>query len=133
MPKDTASPQRNFTIAVDERVRALVSGPPAYMRRLRAIEDLDERIVAALVEAWARAEERGDAAEAAMRAAVPRKLVARRDELVAKHNRFYPIEANLALHPRTGVLVDKKGSPWHPMEPRTIEELVALARARRSA
>lgn len=128
--KDTAAPQLNFTIATDERVRALVSGPPAYMRRLRAIEDLEERIVAAMVDVWKRAEDRGEDAEAACRARLPKKLVARRDELVAKHNRYYPVEANLGMHPRTGALVARDGQPWQPMEARSTDELLALARAR---
>jgi hypothetical protein len=54
--------------------------------------------------------------------------LARLDDLIARHNRWYPIEANLPMHPRTGELVDRTGAPWRPMPPRTLDELLARAR-----
>ncbi len=113
--EQTAAPQRNFTLPTEERVRALVGGPPAFVRRLRAIEDLEERIVQALID---------DAG-----AAVTRDLE-RLDELVRRHNRYYPVEAELAMHPRTGEMLDRTGKPWRPMQPRTLRELVAIAEQR---
>ncbi len=47
---ETAAPAHNFTIATEERVRAIANGPPAYVRRKRAIEDLEEGLLRVLVE-----------------------------------------------------------------------------------
>ena len=45
----SADPPRNFTLSVDERVRALTIGPPAYAVRKRKIEDNEEQWVSTLV------------------------------------------------------------------------------------
>lgn len=111
-PLDTAAPQRNFTITTEERVRAVVGGPPAFIRRLRAIEDLEEAIVRSLVE---------------HPEAPPVRELERLNDLVARHNRWYPVEANLAMHPRTGAIIDRTGQPWEPMPARTMEALLACA------
>jgi hypothetical protein len=123
-PKKTAetlSPQRNFTLTTEDRVRAIAAGPPAFIRRLRAIEDLEEGIVRVLVECCE---------EARMRAEAPVRALERLNDLVGRHNRYYPVEANLAMHPRTGALIDRTGQPWQPMTLRTLDELVARAMAR---
>ena len=106
MGSETAAPSRNFTLATDERVRALVAGPPAYLRRLRAIEDLEGAVARAL----GSEEHQGRA----------RALLAKLNDLVSRHNRYYPIEANLRIDPRTGELIDRDGRPWRPMELRTL-------------
>jgi hypothetical protein len=123
---ETAAPQRNFSLGTDERVRALVGGPPAFARRLRLIEDLEEGIVRAIAELCAKVGAGVDL-EAHARAAAPVKAIERLNDLVRRHNRYYPVEANLAMHPRTGEIVDRTGRPWRPMPPRTIDELVARA------
>lgn len=44
------------------------------------------------------------------------------------HNRFYPIEANLPLDPRTGVLMERGGrESWKPLPPWTFDALAMLA------
>jgi hypothetical protein len=115
---------RNFTLTTAERVRAIVAGPPAWSVRLRRIELLEEEIVAALV---AEAHRTG-----APPAAIPPVLsprMATLDGLVAAHNAYYPIEANLPSDPRTRDVMDG-GEPWRPMDARRAEVLLALARER---
>ena len=47
---ETAAPARNFTLSAEQQVRAAAGGPPAYIRRKRAIEDLRESILRVLIE-----------------------------------------------------------------------------------
>jgi hypothetical protein len=124
---ETAAPQRNFSLGTEERVRAIVGGPPAFARRLRLIEDLEEGIVRAIVELCAEVDAAGVDLEAHARAAAPLRAIERLNELVRRHNRYYPVEANLAMHPRTGEIVDRTGRPWRPMPLRTLDELVTRA------
>ena len=49
------------------------------------------------------------------------------NELIAKHNRYYPIEANLPMELRTGRLIER-GVPWRPMPAVTAADLLARAR-----
>jgi hypothetical protein len=117
---DSLDVPRNFSLSTDERVRAIATGPLAYMRRLRSIEDLEESLVRMLVED--------------PRATAPvREALEKLNDLIARHNRWYPIEANLPMHLRTGELIDRTGRPFRPMAPRTLEELMARAEARARA
>jgi hypothetical protein len=127
---ESAIAPRNFTMTNDERVRAIATGPPAHLRRLRAIEDLEENIVRALVEHYeeALAANVDGATYARMRA--PQRAIERLADLVQRHNRYYLIEANLPMHPRTGELIDRTGEPWRPLAPRTLEELLGRAKDR---
>jgi hypothetical protein len=129
-PAETLTPQVNFTLTAEDRVRALASGPPAWMRRLRAIEDLEEGIVRVLVEACEQAAAQGAEPAAHARANAPLRALERLNDLVARHNRWYPIEANLPIQPRTGELLDRTGQLWRPMPVRTLDELLARALAR---
>jgi hypothetical protein len=114
----TAAPQRNFDLPLDERIRSLMAGPPAFSRRLRAIEDLEEAIVVSFIQ-----EAAGEVVEGMdpprLRAAAHRKLVA----LVAHHNRYYPIEANLPMCLQTRVLLDRDGTPWRPRSCPSLQDL----------
>jgi hypothetical protein len=109
--EQTASPQRNFTLTTAERVQAIVTGPPAWARRRKNIEDLSALIL--------QAHRDGRESE------VKRKL-AQLVELVDHHNAYYPIEANLPLDPETSRLMDN-GEPWRPMPRPTLESLLAAA------
>ena len=53
--EQSAIAPRNFSLTSEERVRAIAAGPPAHMRRLRAIEDLEEGIVRVLAQRYAEA------------------------------------------------------------------------------
>ena len=96
---DTVSPPRNFTLSVEERLRAYAQGVPGYIRRRRRIEDLEARLVATIAAAEV-------PAEAAMAPQITADLALLND-LIGRHNRYYPIEANLPVEVRSGRLLDR--------------------------
>jgi hypothetical protein len=125
---DSAAPARNFTLTSEERMRAAIVGPPAYALRKRRIEDMEEALVAKLVEleAEARTEHEGNEARAraAFLGAAARLDLSRINRLVETHNRYYPCEANLPMDPKTGAILER-GRPWRPLELVTLEALLA--------
>jgi hypothetical protein len=118
---ETASPQRNFTLTLEQRIAAAVIGVPAYAARARKIEDLE----AALVEELAAMD-----ADDAITLAIERRI-ALLNSLVQDHNRFYPVESNLRIDVTSGQLLDMRGEPWKPLPPATAESLRALSRSER--
>jgi hypothetical protein len=114
----------NFTVTTAEQARALVAGPPAWSRRLLRIERLEEEIVGALV---AEALRSGSPPVAIPPLLAPK--VAALDQLVATHNTYYPIEANLPSDPRTRAVMEG-GRPWQPIEVPRAGALLAMARER---
>lgn len=120
-PADTLAPATNFKLSVEERLNAYVQGVPGYIRRRRRIEDVEERLLAKLAEAEATA-----AVVTSAELAADLTLL---NELIAKHNRYYPIEANLAIELRTGRLLER-GAPWRPLPAVTVADLLARAAGR---
>lgn len=124
----SADPVRNFTISVDERIRALTIGAPAFALRKRRIEDLEAMHVATLVELHDKLAAKGapdiDTALEKRAAAID---LARMNELVKSHNRWYPVEANLPMD-RHGNWI-AYGRIWEPETPFTAERLLDAARA----
>ena len=118
---DTVAPPRNFTLSIEDRLRAYAQGVPGYIRRRRRIEDLETRLLARLAAATAPAEV---AASADMVAEL-----AQLNDLIDRHNRYYPIEAQLAIDVRTGRLLER-GAPWRPLPAVTMAELLSRAAAR---
>lgn len=116
----TAAPQRNFTISVEQRIAAMLSGPPAFAVRLRRIEDLESLMISTLIK------------EGAVNGATIPVSVARRmeelNQLIGDHNRYYPMERNLPVEVYSGQLLDM-GEPWKPLPTVTIDTLRAKARA----
>jgi hypothetical protein len=106
---------RNFRPGVDSYVASL-GGPLPYMRRLREIELETESHEQRLAEAWHElaGEYDGDAAEFARRW----RLKATRwgftavNELIDRHNRWYPAEARLPMDPRSRDFVLVGGKPY---------------------
>lgn len=98
---------RNFRPDADAQLAAL-GGPLAWMRRLRAIElaiELHEQQLAEAYEAlrespkeWRRLAERWDFSEV--------------NDLIERHNRYYPAETRLPMNPRTGDFVRINGKPY---------------------
>jgi hypothetical protein len=98
---------RNFRAEPDSYLASL-GGPLPYMRRLRRIEeetaahlDLLGEAYASLrrdPEAWRRVAERWDFGEV--------------NDLIEKHNRWYPIEARLAMDPRSRDFVKVGGRTY---------------------
>lgn len=124
--QETLSPVRNFTITLEDRVRA-AGGPPAYMRRKRAIEDLEDGLVRAigeLKEKLLATSELDDLPRALLESAKLRYDVREINRLIGIHNKYYPAEANLPIHPISGVLLER-GQPWKPLPLVTIDEIVA--------
>ena len=105
---------RNFRPDPDATARAL-AGPTVWMRRLRAIEDAAERHELRLGEAWRSL--RADLVEPAAFAAAWHELAAGWsfadvNELIERHNRWFPIEARLAMDPRTRDYVRVNGRSY---------------------
>jgi hypothetical protein len=126
----SADPIRNFSLNVNERIRALTIGAPAWATRKKRIEDEEERLVGLLVALRHKLTAKGHAdAEVMARvdAAAAGFDLRRLNELVATHNRYYPIEANLPMD-RAGSGYLAYGRPWRPEEPYTAERLLARAR-----
>jgi hypothetical protein len=98
---------RRFRPDADAYVASL-GGPLPYMQRLRQIDDEIETHLERLEEAYA---EHGDRPERW------RRVAARWDfedvnELIEKHNRWYPIEARLAMDPRSRDFVKVGGRDY---------------------
>jgi len=115
---DTVAPARNFTLSVEDRLRAYAQGAPGHIRRRRRIEDVDARLVARLAAALSPLEASSSPDFVAELALL--------NDLIDKHNRYYPIEANLPVDIRTGRLLER-GIPWQPLPAVTTAELRARA------
>ena len=116
-PIDTVAPPRNFTLSLEERLRAYAQGVPGYMRRRRRIEDLEAKLIEKLAAAPA-------AAAATFEVVADLALL---NDLIDRHNRYYPIEAQLPVDVRTRRLVER-GAPWRPLPSVTAADLLARAR-----
>jgi hypothetical protein len=93
-------------ISLQDRVKALaVGGAPAWSRRLKRIHDLTNAITAQLGEDWhAQASAaRGDRTRfaAAWRRHAEAHDFAEVNELISRHNRYFPAEANLPMDVKT--------------------------------
>jgi len=106
---------RNFRPAVDSYVASL-GGPLPYMRRLREIELETEAHQRRLAEAWHELADDcgGDAAAFERRwlATAGRWSFGAVNDLIERHNRWYPAEARLAMDPRSGDFVLVGGKPY---------------------
>ncbi len=105
---------RNFRPGADAALRAL-GGPLAWMRRLRTIELLVAEHEQRLQGAWD--ELRATHADELEFASAWRELAARWsfadvNDVIERHNRYYPIETRLAMNPRTGDFVPVNGRPY---------------------
>jgi hypothetical protein len=105
---------RNFRPEPDTYIASL-GGPLPYMQRLRAIADEEAAHERELALRW-----RETAASSRDAWTFARRWieVARRwnfyavNDLIDKHNRYYPIEARLAMDPRTGDYALVGGRPY---------------------
>lgn len=132
----SADPPRNFTISVEERVRAMTIGAPAYAVRKRRIEDMEALCVAELIALHDRLVSSGRSPSETRAAMLERASavdVSKMNRLLEAHNRWYPVEAGLAMDPKTGSYL-VSGRPWQPEPPYSAERLVdaALQRIARS-
>jgi hypothetical protein len=129
---NSLDPPRNFTLTTDQRVRALTVGVPVYAERKRRIEDLEAAMLKKLVAMYDALVAKG-ASAAAAREEMHDKARAtdftRVNALIAKHNRWYPVEANLPCDPKTGAYL-LFGRKWNPEPTWSAERLVAAFDAR---
>jgi len=79
-----------------DRYLASLGGPLPFMRRLRQIDDEIDGLTRRLAQAYA---ERADAAS--WRRVAQRWDFGEVNDLIERHNRYYPIEARLPMDPRT--------------------------------
>ncbi len=98
---------RSFRPEADTFLASL-GGPLPYMQRLREIERGEERHLEQLAEAYA---ERGTD-PAAWRAFAAQWDFGDVNELIEKHNRWFPVEARLRMDPRTRDFVAVGGRPY---------------------
>jgi hypothetical protein len=99
---------RNFRAEPDTYIASL-GGPLPYMRRLRQIEEMTQAHLEQLEAAYA---ERS----ADWRAVAERWDFGEVNDLIERHNRWYPIEARLAMDPRSRDFV-KVGGRSYRREP----------------
>lgn len=85
---------------------ASLGGPLPFMARLREIERLTDEHEQRLADAYEATEPGG------WRALAERWSFTEVNELIDRHNRFYPIEARLPMDPRTGDYVLVNGTPY---------------------
>ncbi len=97
---------RNFRPAADSYIAAL-GGPLPWMVRLREIEALTEEHERRLAQAR---EELGPGP--AWEEAVDHWDFGNVNELIDRHNRYYPAESRLPMDPRTGDFVLINGRPY---------------------
>jgi len=123
---------RNFRPGADAALLAL-GGPLAWMRRLRTIELLIAEHETRLREIWdeARAAHTSDREFAPVwRALATEWSFEDVNELIARHNRYYPIETRLAMNPRTGDFVPVNGRPY-TRDPLDVDWILARFPPRR--
>jgi hypothetical protein len=118
---------RNFRPEPDTYIASL-GGPLPYMQRLRRIEAETAEHAARLAEAYARLG--GD--PRAWRRLAERWDFGALNELVAQHNRWYPIEARLPMDPRSRdfVLVGGRSYRRRPLDATWILERFPPGRVR---
>ena len=111
---------RNFRPDAD-RYLASLGGPLPYMARLREIEAMTTAHEEALAAAYDRlaAEVPGDAFADAWRDEVARWRFDEVNDLIARHNRWYPVEARLRMDPRRRdyALVNGRDYRRQPLDP----------------
>jgi hypothetical protein len=127
----SADPPRNFSLPAEERIRALTIGVPAWSARKRRIEDIQEGFVAKLVarfDAGCAKGESEDDAHAAMGCLCRALDLGKLRSLIADHNRWFPVEANLPVDPATSEYV-VRGRKWLPEPEPTHAAILACAEA----
>jgi hypothetical protein len=119
-------PPRNFTLTTEERVRAMTVGAPAWAVRKRRIEDALSRYAITLREVGEASQlAGGDVKRIAdkVRAKAARLDLAKTNKLIATHNKYYPMEANLPMDMQTGAYM-LMGRPWSSEPLVTVDRLV---------
>lgn len=119
-------PQVNFTISLENKVKSMF-GPPHYATRARRIENITQKLMEGLtIEYASMIDSFGDDPETFARQWKELIGLLELDELndlIEKHNTYYPVEANLQIDPDSGAPLI--GSvPWEPKELISTESLL---------
>ena len=120
-----------FKLSEAEVIKGLY-GPPAWSVRLGRIERWEAEAQAAIDRAWAEAKVEFASADARLRAlerAIARLNLGGVNDLIERHNAYFPIEANLPIDYLTG-LPRHGDDVFKPRPARTARGLLAEARAR---
>jgi hypothetical protein len=101
-----------------------MGGAPAWAVRLKKIETLTDALIADLLDRWMSIAYQCRA-EPGQFASAWREHLSQLDfgvvnELIRRHNRYFPAEANLPMSPRTGDYVGWGGHDWR-CSPLTVE------------
>jgi hypothetical protein len=106
---------RNFRPDAASYIASL-GGPRPYMTRLREIHDLTVGHERRLAEEWAHlayeCDPDGAAFDRRWRAVAERWNFYEVNDLIERHNRWYPLESGLPMDPRTGDFVRVDGKPY---------------------
>ena len=112
---------RNFRPSADAYL-ASAGGPLAYMRRLREIEHAirthEEELAASWQQAAGELAHDGGAFSRAWHAQAQRSVFDEVNDLIERHNRWYPVESRLPMDPRTGdyALVNGRDYRLQPLD-----------------
>jgi hypothetical protein len=104
-------------VSTEKRAAALImGGPPAWSRRLKRLDTLVDQALDDLRAAWSDLahQHRGDPRgfEQAWRHHAEQVDFARINDLVRRHNLYFPAEANLAMDVRTGDYIGLGGGDY---------------------
>ena len=121
---------RNFRPSAEGYLASL-GGPLPYMARLREIEAMTAEHERALAEEWARlaTDVPPDRFAQAWREVVGRWSFDEVNDLIARHNRWFPVESRLPMDPRRRdyALVNGRDYRLRPLDTRWALELFADA------
>ena len=121
-------PNRNFKIPLEERIQSRF-GPPGFAVRARRIESAVQKLMRDLEEEYAELSNRlqKKPVEFSTRWTESVKSVDLDEinDLIEKHNKYYPLEAGLRQDPETGVYY-MGSSPWKPQERLTPEKILKM-------
>ena len=126
--KPLSIPQFNFTISLEKKVQSMF-GTPKYAARARRIENITQQLMEDLsCEYEHMTNQYGENPEIfaqKWKELIDSLELDEINQLIDKHNKYYPVEANLQIDPDTGAPL-LGSSPWKPTEKITQAELLTL-------
>ena len=119
---------RNFRPSADSYLTSL-GGPLPYMQRLREIERLTAAHESALADEHGRLLRSGGDLVAAWRATAHAWRFDEVNDLIDRHNRWYPVEARLPMDPKRGdfALVNGRDYRIRPLDASWVLERFAVS------
>ncbi len=119
-------PQFNFTISLENKVRSMF-GPPHYASRARKIENTTHKLMEDLAFEYTsmldKFSENPEVFAQQWKGLISSLELDEINDLIDKHNTYYPMEANLQIDPDSGAPLI--GSiPWEPTERFSVEGLL---------